>query len=389
MTIQYRKTKISIGILLLAVIAIWFISRPKPVHVVLKTVEMGRVESTVTNTRAGTVQACRRARLAPAAGGQIAKLPVHEGDQVKSGQILLEMWNEDLNAQLHHAQRQAEASRAIADEACVTAEVAEHEAQRLIKLHKQKLASEENMDRAVGEAKARRAACRAAKVNTQVSEAQIDIANALLERTLLRAPFDGTIAEVNGELSEFITPSPIGISTLPAIDLIDNSCLYITAPIDEVDAPAIKPGMKARISLDAIPNKKFDASVRRVAPYVLDREKQARTVDVEAIFINTEDTDSLLPGYSADVEVILAIKENVPRIPTEAIQENNMVLVYQKSDGVLKQRKIKTGVSNWIFTEVISGLEAGEQITTSIDRENVVDGASVIPETPTGNARSR
>ena len=386
---RYKKTKISIAILLLAALTIWFVSRPEPVRVALKTVETGRVESTVTNTRAGTVQACRRARLAPAAGGQISKLPVHEGDQVKAGQILLGMWNEDMTARLHHAQRQAEASRARADEACVTAEVAEHEAERLTKLHRQKLTSEENMDRAVGEAKARHAACRAAKVNTEVSEAQIDIANALLERTFLRAPFDGTVAEVNGELGEFVTPSPIGISTLPAIDLIDNSCLYISAPIDEVDAPAIRTGMKARISLDAVPDKKFEASVRRIAPYVLDREKQARTVDIEAIFTNIEDTVRLLPGYSADVEVILAIKENVPRIPTEAIQENNLVLVYQKSDGTLKQRKITTGISNWVYTEVTSGLKAGDQITTSVDRENVVDGASVIPESPQETETSR
>ena len=386
---RYKKTKISIAILLLAALTTWFASRPEPVRVVLKTVENGRVESTVTNTRAGTVQACRRARLAPAAGGQIAKLPVHEGDRVKAGQVLLEMWNEDLIAQLHHAQRQAEASMARADEACVTAEVAEHEAERLTKLHRQKLTSEENMDRAVGEAKARRAGCRAAKANTEVSKAQINISNALLERTLLRAPFDGTIAEVNGELGEFVTPSPIGISTLPAIDLIDNSCLYISAPIDEVDAPAIRTGMKARISLDAVPDKKFEASVRRIAPYVLDREKQARTVDIEAVFTNTEDTVSLLPGYSADVEVILAIKENVPRIPTEAIQENNLVLVYQKSDGILKQRKITTGISNWVYTEVTSGLKAGDQITTSVDRENVVDGANVIPEDPQEPETSR
>lgn len=381
MKIKYKKTTITIVILLLAITGIWFASRPKPVHVVLKTVETGRVESTVTNTRAGTVQACRRARMAPASGGQIAKLNVHEGDQVKEGQILLEMWNEDLTAQLQHAQRQAQATRARADEACVTADVAEHEAQRLTKLYKQKLTSEENMDRAVGEASAKRAGCRAAKATTEVSEAQIDIANALLERTLLRAPFDGTIAEVNGELGEFVTPSPVGVSTLPAIDLIDNSCLYISAPIDEVDAPAIRTEMNARISLDAIPGKKFEASVRRIAPYVLDREKQARTVDVEAVFSNIDDTNRLLPGYSADVEIILAIKENTLRIPTEALQENNLVLVYNESEGIIQEREITTGVANWIFTEVLSGLTAGERVVTSVDREGVTDGASVVPET--------
>lgn len=383
MNIKYKKTTITAIILLLAIVGIWLGSKPKPVHVVLKVVEIGRVESTVTNTRAGTVQACRRARMAPALGGQIAKLPVHEGDQVKEGQILLEMWNEDLIARLQHAQRQAQATRARADEACVTADVAEHEAQRLTKLYKQKLTSEENMDRAVGEASAKRAGCRAAKATTEVSEAQIDIANALLERTILRAPFDGTVAEVNGELGEFVTPSPVGVSTLPAIDLIDNSCLYISAPIDEVDAPAIRTKMNARISLDAIPGKKFEASVRRIAPYVLDREKQARTVDVEAVFSNIDDTNRLLPGYSADVEIILAIKENTLRIPTEALQENNLVLVYDESEGIIQEREITTGIVNWIFTEVLSGLTAGERVVTSVDREGVRHGASVIPETET------
>jgi HlyD family secretion protein len=383
MKIKYKKTTITIIILLIIIAGVWVGSRPKPVHVVLKTVETGRVESTVTNTRAGTVQACRRARMAPASGGQIAKLPVHEGDQVKEGQILLEMWNEDLTAQLQHAQRQAQATRARADEACVTADVAEHEAQRLTKLHKQKLTSEENMDRAVGEASAKRAGCRAAKATIDVSEAQIDIANALLERTLLRAPFDGTIAEVNGELGEFVTPSPVGVSTLPAIDLIDNSCLYISAPIDEVDAPAIRTEMNARISLDAIPGKKFEASVRRIAPYVLDREKQARTVDVEAVFSNIDDTNRLLPGYSADVEIILAIKENTLRIPTEALQENNLVLVYDESEGIIQEREITTGVANWVYTEVLSGLTTGERVVTSVDREGVSNGARVVPETET------
>jgi len=51
------------------------------------------------NTRAGTIKACRRAKLAPAAGGQIVKLWVKEGERVQQGQVLLELWNTDLSAQ--------------------------------------------------------------------------------------------------------------------------------------------------------------------------------------------------------------------------------------------------------------------------------------------------
>ena len=80
--------------------AIWYSTRAKPVEVVVKAVERGVVERTVANTRAGTVKACRRAKLSPSVGGQIAKLPIHEGDRVKAGDLLLELWNEDLTAQL-------------------------------------------------------------------------------------------------------------------------------------------------------------------------------------------------------------------------------------------------------------------------------------------------
>jgi multidrug efflux pump subunit AcrA (membrane-fusion protein) len=63
---------------------VWRTARPKVVPVVLAVVDRGRVERTVANTRAGTVQACRRAKLAPPSGGQIVSLPVHEGDRVES-----------------------------------------------------------------------------------------------------------------------------------------------------------------------------------------------------------------------------------------------------------------------------------------------------------------
>ncbi|MGB5833542.1 MAG: efflux RND transporter periplasmic adaptor subunit, partial [Thiohalocapsa sp.] len=68
----------------------WWLSRPQPVSVRVEPVERGPVEEVVANTRAGTVMACRRARLAPGTGGQIAILAVHEGDRVEAGQLLLE-----------------------------------------------------------------------------------------------------------------------------------------------------------------------------------------------------------------------------------------------------------------------------------------------------------
>ena len=357
----------------------WWLTRPEPVAVTLVTVERGPVAATVANTRAGTVDACRRAGLSPALGGQIASLPVAEGDHVQSGALLLELWNDDVEAELTLAERDARAARSRAREACVVADVARRDSQRLMTLREQGLASEEAADQAVGRAESSAAACAAAEDGARVAEARVDVTLAHLEKTRLVAPFAGVIAEINGEIGEFVTPSPVGIPTPPTVDLIDATCLYVSAPIDEVDAPRVTAGLPARISLDAFPNEVFDGHVRRVAPYVLDQERQARTVEIEAEFDDPAKA-GLLAGYSADVEVVLDSREHAVRIPTSVVLPNDTVLVLDPATRTLRAQRIERGVSNWEYTEVLSGLAEGDRIVSSVDREGVEAGALVAPE---------
>jgi len=196
---------------------------------------------------------------------------------------------------------------------------------------------------------------------------------------VLRAPFDGIVAEVNGEVGEYLTPSPPGIPTLPAIDLIDDSCLYVTAPIDEVDGARLRVGMAARITLDAYRGTYFAGRVRRIAPYVLAVEKQARTVEVEVEFDRPAEVRHLLVGYSADVEIIVAARDGVLRIPTNALLPANRVLRLG-ADQRLEARTIETGLSNWEYAEVTAGLARGDRIVISLARAGVEDGARVVVE---------
>jgi len=356
-----------------AAYAYW--SRSQPIRVAVIEIGYGDVLSTISNTRAGTVDACRRAGMSPALGGQIASLPVHKGDAVTANQVMLELWNNDLRAELLLAEREAIASRGRKDEICTRAEVARQEARRLSSLLDQGLAAEEETARGVGEAKAQAAGCEAANDATLVADAKIDVAQARLERTRLRAPFAGVIAEINGELGEFVTPSPVGIATPPTVDLIDSSCLYISAPIDEVDAPAVVAGQAAIITMDAFPDHPFPGFVRRVAPYVLDTEKQARTVEIEAEIENPQ-SENLLPGYSADVEIVLDTRANVLRVPTQAIIERTRVFVLNGQ--MLEERTIEIGIRSWEYAEVLSGLTAGDRVVLTVDREGVEDGAAAV-----------
>ncbi len=376
-----RRILISLLILAALATAFWWFSRPKPIAVVAREIDRGTVESSIANTRAGTVEACQRTKLSTIVGGRIEVLNVKEGDRVSKGQLLMKLWNDDQQAQSTLAQTQVVTARQRVVEACAQAANAEREAARQTSLREKGFVSSSREESARTEAEARRASCDAAKADVAQFQARLSATRVDQGRTVLYAPFAGTIAKIVGEVGEYSTPSPPGVQTPPAIDLIDDSCLYIKAPMDEVDAPKIKAGQPVRISLDALPKQSFAGTVRRVAPYVSAVEKQARTVDIEATFNNPEEPGKLLVGYSADVEVILAVRDDVVRVPTAALLEGGRVLVAGK-DSKLEERKIRTGLANWEFTEVLEGLAAGERVVTSLERVGVKAGANYLIEEP-------
>jgi HlyD family secretion protein len=144
-------------------------------------------------------------------------------------------------------------ARQRVNEACTVAANAEREAERQASLRAKGFVSQAKEDSARSEALARGAGCAAAKADVLQAEARVRLTRVEEGRTVLYAPFAGTIAKIVGEVGEYSTPSPPGVPTPPAIDLIDDSCLYVKAPMDEVDAPRIAAGQTVRISLDALP----------------------------------------------------------------------------------------------------------------------------------------
>jgi HlyD family secretion protein len=375
-----RRIPIFIVIVLAIIWATWYLTRPQPLLVTLVEVKQGLVEASVANTRAGSIEACQRTRLSPIMGGRIVYLGVKKGDRVKKGQVLIRLWNDDQKAQNNLALAQLESARKHIGEVCSLADSAEREAVRMKKLLVRGFMSEGAEEKARFEAKSRRAACEAVRSDINQALAKVNVTKVEEGRTVLIAPFDGIVADIVGELGEYTTPSPPGIPTPPAIDLIDESCLYVEAPMDEVDAPKIKIGQPVRITLDALPNRTLMGKVKRVAPYIVAVEKQARTVDIEVSLNEEEDVDQLLVGYSTDVEVILDRHDKVLRVPTSALLDGNKVLVYQPENGKLEERMIKKGITNWEYTEVLEGLKQGEKIVTSLEREGVEAGALVTPE---------
>ena len=374
-----KNTKIILALAVVAVV-IYFVmgSEQDPIKVSAVHPEIRIVEQTVSNTRAGTIDACRRSKMSPAIGGQIAFLHVKEGDLVQKDQVLIELWNKESKARVKETKVRVQVSERSAQQVCILSDRAQREAKRKTELLQQGLASEEATEIAVSNAESQSAACDAALTQVEANQASVEVVEASLERTMLIAPFNGVIAEIEGELGEYVTPSPVGVATKPTVDLIDSSCIYISAPIDEIDAPEVVSGMTARITMDAFGNQEFPATVRRVAPYVLDLEKQARTVEIEAVFDNPDQT--LLPGYSADIEVIIDRAEDTLSIPTQALMRDNFVYVVDAETMILTKKQIEIGIGNWQYTEVTNGLSIDDQIVLSVDREGVKAGAKVLIE---------
>jgi HlyD family secretion protein len=347
--------------------------RPDPIGVSVHVIAPGRVESTILNSKAGAVRARRRALLSPEIGGRVAFLGVKAGSHVKKGDVLLRLEDRDLKASVSLADRDLEAARAQERQACLFADLAERDLKRNQELSRDKIVSEEMLDQLESRRDREIAACEAARAGAHRADASVDLARAQLAKTVLIAPFSGVVAENKTEVGEWVTPSPAVMAVPGVLDLIDPSSIYVSAPIDEVDSAQVKEGLPARITLDPYPGKALSARVTRVAPYVLEAQEQSRTVEVECDFDDPTVAVSLLPGTSADVEIILEAREPVLRLPAHALMEGDRVLVL--TDGKLSERDVEIGLRNWEFAEVKSGVAAGEKVVVSLDRSEVKAGA--------------
>lgn len=345
---------------------------PDPVPVRTVVAEKGRVEETVTNSRAGTVKARRRAKLAPETGGRVVALPHRRGSRVRKGDVLLRIDDSLQQAQLEVAGGDLATSLAQRDQACLAADRAERERERIGRLAGQGIVSTDLLDQTASQAQGAEAACRAARANVTRAESAVALARATVAKTVLLAPFDGIVADTFIEEGEWTTPSPPAIPVPPVLDLIDTRSIYVSAPMDEVDSARIQAGKPARLTVDSYPGKHFAAHVVEVAPYVADRLEQNRTVEIELELDDAAAAVSLLPGTSADAEVILSARDGVLRIPTSALLEGGKVLLLE--NGRLVERTLQLGLRNWDFTEVAGGLEEGARVVVSLDRPEVKAG---------------
>ncbi len=350
--------------------------RPAPVPVTVFRVATGRVEETVTNSKAGTVKTRREASLSPEMGGRIEELPVKKGDRVQKGQLLLRLAAADMAAEQALQARALDAVRASEREACEHAAQSAREATRMARLAEEKIVPPELREKADAERQMALASCEAARARIRQAEAALARAGVTLGKTELRAPFPGVVVEITADLGEWIMPSPPGLPMPAVLHLMDTDAIYISAPLDEVDVGKVKAGLPVRVTMDAYSGRSFPGRVTRVAPYVVDVQQQSRTFEVEVELLDQAFARTLPPGISVDVEVVLDGHDGVLRIPAYALLEGGKVLVLR--EGKLVAVPVGVGLRNWEFAEVKQGLAPGDSVVVSLDRAEVKEGVTAV-----------
>ena len=311
----------------------------------------------------------RKVDLSFGTSGMIKEIIVEEGDRVVKGQTLAKLDAPILEANVAMAELNLEQSiypyysythAANVPGTWLALEEAEdnlEEAQRLLDEGKIEEAQslldkvEQNLDEAKEKSESR---VWSLPVSVKRLELQLNQAEAELDKTIITASFDGVVANIYIKEGQQLSAMTY---TNPAICLIDPSEIKLSGVIDEMDVSKVKLGQEAVITLDALPDKEVKGRVSFISP--------ASTVQAGVVFYKTtialENPDEeLKDGMSASAEITLEQHDDVLLIPNRAIQgslEEPWVQVV--TEGQIEERQISMGLSDGMYTEILSGLEEG------------------------------
>ena len=353
--------------------------RPRPIEVEVVAVARGLVEDAVTNSQAGTVKARLRARVGAERPGRVAAIPHREGSRAKRGETLLMLDRSTADTQLDVARRDLDAAHAGADAARAAATLARQQHERISALIKSGLVSQGEMDLSRSRLVSAEAELSGAAARAQRSRSAVRLAQDELDHMRVVAPFDGIVSQRLVEVGEPVVPGQ------PVLELVSLDRLYVSAPLDEIDIGRVREGLPARVTLDPYRGHVWQGVLTRVSPVVNDVREQNRTLDVEVEMKADPAAPQPKPGTSADVEIILDTRQDVLRVPTNAIIEGRQVLLL--ANGTAVSRPVKTGLRNWDWTEITDGLSEGVLVITSLEKQGVKAGAKVVARSSPGAAR--
>ncbi len=316
----------------------------------------------------GYVVPQRKANVAPRTGGRLAKIFVEDGTEVRAGQLIAMLEDQDTKAQLLQAQANFKSSEAR----LLRSEVDQRDAQRAYdreQIVQQKgVSTASAQDSAIARLDSAKAQTIASKADMAAAAALVEVARVNLDNCSVRAPFAGRITQKLADIGEIVFGA-VGAGAGGnggVASLADFSSLMVEADVSESQVIKVQPGTPAEIALDAFPGRTFRAKVHEVRPKV-DRAKA--TVTVKVAFIDP--MDGVLPDMGAKVtflsKELSAAAEKAP--PTPAVQADavvgvgdNKVLWVVQPDGTLLSSSVVLGPPIGGLVSLKSGPAPGTKV---------------------------
>lgn len=402
----------SIAIALVAGFLLYKILSPAPheYEYVLDTVERGDVNRVVSAS--GKVRALNTINVGAEVSGQITQVFVDYNSPVKKGQLLAVIDPTRVQARVQQSQAQLALARAGLQQA--EANVAKADNDLLIQqrnyARRKSLAgngfvSKADLDAADAQLGAARAAAsvnraQVSSARAQISQASAELSSAQLDlsRTRIIAPSSGVIINKLVEPGSTVTA---GFQTPDLFEIAtDITQMQIEASVDEADIGQVKVGQSVNFSVDSYPDTIFHATVRQVRQAAVENQNVVSYL----VIADVPNLDGkLLPGMTANVDIITGSKPKVVRVPSSALRfrpraadlpeearesENrpadkkraagHMVFVATDDPYRPAMRKVTIGVERDEFTEIVSGLKPGEKIlvrSKSLKPKKDQDGA--------------
>lgn len=312
----------------------------------------------------GYVVAQRQASVASKGTGRLEYLGVSVGSRVKTGAIIARVQQDDVHAVQQQVQARLDVAKATLTNAQAELRDAQQNYGRAKTLLPNQFVSQAEFDTAANRLRRAEATVRSATAAIAAAVADVQTAEVMLENTLIRAPFDGTVLKKFAEIGEVVAPMASSASSRGAVVLItDMTSLAVEADISESSIVHISPKQPADVMLDAVPGKRYAAEVEQIVPSA-DRSKG--TVPVKIRFLEID--ESVLPEMSAKISFHAAPSLQpapAPRfiVPSSAfILKNGMPVVYVLADDTIREVSVERVTSQSGENEIRGGLTASDRV---------------------------
>ena len=374
-------------------------------------VEKGSIRTAVSCT--GEVVSNLDVEIKCKASGKVIRLPFDISDRVKKGDLIVEIDPVDEQRKVNQAKVTLKSSQARLIQTKVTLQIAQRnlaierksaeaslksalaaakdaraKADRVKKLFKRKIATQESTETAetiairaevdlenaririekleitANELELKRQDIRLAKAQIETNKIDLSLADQRLKDTKVFSPIDGVVSERNVQSGQIISSgiSNVGGGTLVMV-LSDLTRLFILASVDESDIGKVKLGQKVILTADAFPGKRFFGKIERIATRGVNISNVV-TFEVK-IEVQGRDKQLLKPEMTANVDIIVADKAEVLIVPSEAVlrKKGDYIVRVKMDDGRLEERRVKVGISDGVVTEITEGLNQGDTVT--------------------------